>query len=74
MISNQSKTIVGPLTHGYLKLLPDYMSLEGRQPAGPAISASRKSYALCVHVCLCGCVCVHSCAHACVRASDLGSH
>ena len=23
MISNQSKTIVGPLTHGYLKLLPD---------------------------------------------------
>ena len=24
MISNQSKTIVGPLTHGYLKLLPDY--------------------------------------------------
>ena len=24
MISNQSKTIVRPLTHGYLKLLPDY--------------------------------------------------
>ena len=23
MISNQSKTIVGSLTHGYLKLLPD---------------------------------------------------
>ena len=25
MISNQSKTIVGPLTHGYLKLLPDFL-------------------------------------------------